>query len=391
MPTVLIIGAGLAGLAASIRFGQLGYTSKVFERTSSPKTIGGAINIAPNGVRLLDRLGVLDEVRNQGCTVRSFELYNHKGVYLGSFPNCSSDGFVGIRIMRSSLQMILLDEAKKQGADVEFEKALESLKQEGTQVFATLSDGTVAEGDLVIGADGIHSRVRQYVTDPDQKDPVYTGMSLVYGLLDTNALSPDDVASMPATSGVFGLKCFFASAFCNEERSRLYWISSRTKPVAEKLDDPAVIRSEELEKFSDFLPPVIPAIIKHTTEFFSWPIYELPVLDHWSTGNVVLIGDAAHALPPDKGQGFSQAIEDIFVLARVIEKGANLSRYEEIRKPRVEKLREVIRRDKKERDTGPWTAWFRDWSIWVFLKGLSLIGSRWADSTFGYDPDSVAI
>lgn len=71
MPTILIIGAGLAGLAASIRFRQLGYTCKVFERTSSPKTIGGAINIAPNGVRLLDRLGVLDKVRNQGCTYRT--------------------------------------------------------------------------------------------------------------------------------------------------------------------------------------------------------------------------------------------------------------------------------------------------------------------------------
>jgi len=61
---------------------------------------------------------------------------------------------------------------------------------------------------------------------------------------------------------------------------------------------------------------------------------------------VVLVGDAAHALPPDKGQGFSQAMEDVFVLARVIENEADLSRYEQIRKPRVEKLREVIRREK---------------------------------------------
>lgn len=288
--------------------------------------------------------------------------------------------------------MILLDEAKRQGVGVEFGRALEALKQEEANMFVTLSDGTVVEGDLVIGADGIHSRVREYVTDPDRKNPEYTGTSLVYGLLDTSALSPDDVSSMPATSGVFGLKGFFASAFCNEERSRLYWISSRTKPIAEKLDDPAVIRSQELEKFGDFLPPVIPAIIKHTNEFFSWPIYELPVLDHWNRGNVILVGDAAHALPPDKGQGFSQAMEDVFVLARVIEKGAELSQYEEIRKPRVEKLREVIRRDKKDRaDTGPWMAWFRDWSVWFFLKVLGLVGSRWANSTFGYDPDAAAI
>jgi 2-polyprenyl-6-methoxyphenol hydroxylase-like FAD-dependent oxidoreductase len=115
------------------------------------------------------------------------------------------------------------------------------------------------------------------------------------------------------------------------------------------------------------------------------------VLQHWHRGNVVLVGDAAHALPPDRGQGFSQALEDVFMLARVVEKGAKLSRYEEIRKPRVEKLREEIRREKKDRDTGHLAAWLRDWSLWGFLKLVNFIGSRWAEGTFGYDPDSVVI
>jgi 2-polyprenyl-6-methoxyphenol hydroxylase-like FAD-dependent oxidoreductase len=158
--------------------------------------------------------------------------------------------------------------------------------------------------------------------------------------------------------------------------------------------DKEEIRSQEQERYKDVFAPV-PQIIEATNNFFAWDIYELPPLGRWSRGSVVLIGDAAHALPPNKGQGVSQAIEDVFVLARVVEQGRVLERYAEIRKPRVEKLREEFVMQRKEEERGPWAQWFRMWAFWGFLKVTSWW--RWVSGWdpfavgFGYDPDEVEI
>ncbi len=106
---------------------------------------------------------------------------------------------------------------------------------------------------------------------------------------------------------------------------------------------------------------------------------------------MILVGDAAHALPPHKGEGVSQGIEDVFVLARVLEAGVDLARYEKRRQPRVEKLREAIKRDRKERERGPWGMWLFEWSFGGFLKLANVFGSRWSNNTFGYDPDLISI
>ena len=390
MRSITIIGAGIAGPVAALRLAQSGYQCTVFERASSPQTIGGAINLAPNGLRLLDRLGVLQKILRHGCKVDSFEMRNERGGILGYFPNSSTDGYVGVRIMRAELQRILLGELAQRGMQVVFQSVLESVSEQGGKVIAKFSNGTTAEADFLVGADGIHSTVRKYVLHPQEISPQYTGTALVYGILDTNNLPTEVVSSMHVMLGVFGRKGFFAAAFCDSQRSRLYWISAVEKPIAEKLDDPVQIKAQELSKFGHFYTP-IPEIIVQTTEFFSWPIYELPVLDHWSRGKVVLVGDAAHAIPPDKGQGVSQAIEDIFILARIWDSGKELSRYQELRQPRVEKLRETMKLERRDRERGPWAALLRDWVFWVFLKVVNLLGSWWSDKTFGYDPDVVGI
>ena len=391
--TILVVGAGLAGLAASIRLSQnSNFKIRVVERTPSPQTIGGAINVAPNGGRLLSRLGVYDKVRAAGCTVPRIDLFNDRGASLGSFPNCSADGFVGVRIMRSALHAILLERSEQCGVKVEFGRGVERIEDadQAGEVIIVYTDGARETADLVIGADGIHSRVREYVVHPQKIDPSYSGTSLVYGLTDAKRFPTKDMTALPATWGVFGQRAFFAGAFCVEDRSQLYWISAQMKEVAEKLDDPETIRSQELNKFGQFFVP-IPEIIEHTTEFFSWPVFELPVLDHWSRGHAVLVGDAAHALSPNKGQGFSQALEDVFVLARLVEVGGKLSVYEKFRRPRVEKLRQTIKDENRDRPRSPWQAWLRDWAFWGFLKAVNLAPGWWMAGDFGYDPDAIEI
>jgi len=386
----IIIGAGVAGPVAALRLLQDGHRCRIYERTASPQTIGGAVNLAPNGMRLIARLGVADEVRRAGCDVPQMSVLDETGARLGDFPNTSRDGFVGIRIMRSELQRVLLAEVRARGCEVYFGKALAEITERGGdgRVVARFKDGSQAEGEYLIGADGIHSATRAYVAG--DITPEFAKQSLVYGILPAEDVPHVDFAAFPPTSGVFARRGFFASAFTDNERTRMYWITAKKKEVAERTEDGDVIRAEELDRFKALYKP-IPELIAATNEFFSWPVYELPVLERWHEGRVVLVGDAAHALPPNQGQGVSQAFEDVFVLARVIAHGAGFRRYEELRMPRIAKLRKTIKAQSREHERGPWAQVFITWAFWLFLKVAAVLSLVWEWDNFAYDPDRERI
>lgn len=388
--TYLIIGGGIAGPVAALRLAQDGHRCTVYERAARPHTIGGAINLAPNGLRLLSRLGIGDEVRRRGCAVPAFDVRDEGGAALGSVANASRDGlFPGVRIMRSALQEVLLAEvARRSGVAVEFGRELVAVEGDGDGVVARFVDGSVAVGDYLVGADGIHSTVRGYVAA--DVTPEYTRQSLVYGILPTKDLPDVDFAAMPPTCAVFARRGFFAAAFTDESRSCLYWIAAKTKEVAERSSDVEKIRAEEYERFKQLYEP-LPQIIAATNEFFSWPVYELPELERWYKGRVVLVGDAAHALPPNMGQGVSQAIEDVFMLARVVSHSRGFDRYEELRKPRIAKLRATIRKQTREQERGPWSQWLMTWGFWAFLKAVAVLNLFMAWDDFAYDPDTIKI
>jgi 2-polyprenyl-6-methoxyphenol hydroxylase-like FAD-dependent oxidoreductase len=391
MSTILFIGGGVAGPVAALRFAQDGHKCIVFERSSGPQTIGGAINLAPNGMRLMDRLGVVEEVKKRGCTIPEFQIREEKGSILGSHANTSKDGFTGVRIMRSDMQAVLLEEIKRQGIGVQYRKNLTSITEANGKVTATFQDDTTVEGDFLIGADGIHSKVREYVLDADTIKPEYTGQSLVYGILPTSDIPEVDISSMPLTMAIFSRRGFFATAFTNESRSKLYWFSAQAKDKVEDSVDADVIRSEAEQRFKDVFDP-IPRCIKATNDFFSWPTFRIARLDTWHKGRVVLVGDAAHALPPNGGQGVSQAMEDVFCLAKVIKAGKELERYEEVRFPRIDGLRGKMNDHQREKERTAWQQWVLGWSMWsalwvIYLKGWILGGV----DLFNYDIDEVDI
>lgn len=392
----------MAGGTAALRLTQSGHQCTIFERTPTPQTIGGAVNIAPNGLRLLDRLGVYPQVKAAGCIVPSFELRSRSGSLLGAVSNKSTDGYAGIRIMRSALQRVLLNEARERGVAIRFGKSLQSVAEESTgearsekptRIIATFSDGSTATADLLIGADGIHSTVRTAITEsttPGAVDPQYTGTALVYGLLSQDDIPEVDFSKIALTSGAFVRTGFFFTCFTDNSLSKLYWVAGKAKAKAEKLHDTERIRSEALTDFGDLYFP-IPRIISRTTEFFSWPVYELPVLANWVRGNIALVGDAAHALPPNQGQGVSQAFEDVFVLAKVVDSAADLRRYQEIRMPRIAKMRQRIRSTRRERERGPWELWVREWLFWLLLNIVGRLIDWWGRGLFDYDPDTECI
>jgi 2-polyprenyl-6-methoxyphenol hydroxylase-like FAD-dependent oxidoreductase len=390
MTRFLIIGGGIAGPVAALRLVQDGHQCTLYERSPEPRTIGGAVSVAPNGMRLLEKLELRSKIENMGCMVDNFEIKDDKGGDIGMFCMKSKDGYSSVRIMRRKLQEVLLDECEERGIEVHFGKALEHVAQDEKSITARFADGSSANGDFIIGADGIHSKTRDFVTDEPVKAK-HTGSSIVYGILPTDSLSSIDFSNLPSTMGVSAPAGFFSSMFTDNEHSQLYWVTIKAKPSAQL--DTNKTRAQELARFKDTFAP-IPEVISATNEFFAWDIHELPRLSSWSKGKIVLVGDAAHALPPNQGQGVSQAIEDIFVLANVIAKNGgteDFSKYFDIRRPQVDKLRESFKGEDKQAEKGPWAHWFRVWGFWGMLKVVNLerIVPYW--DRYGIDVDEIAV
>jgi len=390
MRTILIIGGGLAGPAAALRFARDGHKCVVFERASGPQSIGGAINLAPNGLRIVTHLGVGEEATKRACVVPEIEIREEKGSLLGTFSNSSKDGFTGLRIMRSDLQAVLLDEIRRQGITVNYKKNLSAIREENDKVIATFLDGTTAEGDMLIGADGIHSKVREYVIGDASIQPEYTGQSLIYGLLPMKDVPDIDVSSLPKTTAVFCRRGFFAAAFTNAAREKLYWFCASEKPTAEYSIDAPAIRAEATARFGSVFAP-FPRVIAATTDFFAWPTFRLPELPAWHRGRVVLVGDAAHALPPNGGQGVSQALEDVVCLARVVAAGKDFAHFEELRTPRIAKLRDRRASQGREKERSEWGQWAMSWMVWSGLGVYRLYSYFWAYDMFAYDIDTVEV
>lgn len=200
-----------------------------------------------------------------------------------------------------------------------FGKELADACEQGGKMAASLKDGA--------------SEVGVFLNGEDVK-PVHKGYSIVYGILPTENVPDVDCSSLHPTFGIFAPKGFFAAAFTDNDRSQLYWLSVKASKPGQKLSSDE-IRSQEHERCKEVFFPVS-QIIEATNIFFAWDIYELPPFWRRSQSSAVLIGDAAHALPPNKRQRVSQAIENVFVLVRVIEAGSELERYAGVRTPRVE-------------------------------------------------------
>ena len=150
------------------------------------------------------------------------------------------------------------------------------------------------------------------------------------------------------------------------------------------------IQLKEQDRYKEAFEPV-PQIIAAAKRFFVWEVYELPQIDRWYRGKVVLIGDAAHAMPPSAGQGLSQAIEDCSILAKVLSKGADLSRYEELRKARIQKMKGEFKWRNNVENRGPLGQWFIIWVFWAVFNIASWVSRIIKYDPFRYDADTVDI
>ena len=374
--TVLVAGGGIAGTVAAIALHDAGFTPVVHEaRERGADERGAFVTVAVNGIAALRTLGLdPDVVFAAGFPTPALALRNAAGRRLARLPlgGPEPDGTVTTTIRRADLSVALRAEAGRRGIALVHGKRLEGCTRTAGGVTARFADGTTAGGDLLVGADGLHSRTRAAL-DPSAPAPRYLGLLNAGGF--TAGPVPPELRSEPGVMQMaFGRRSFFGWVTAPDDS--VWWFANppRRQPVDPAAWTPAAWRTELLDLVAgDGVPAA--ALIRASTEIAGpWNTWDLPRVPVWRDDRTVLIGDAAHAVSPSSGQGASMAIEDAVTLGRCLaartDLAAALADYEHLRRGRVEKVVAHGRRSGSTKTAGPVGAVVRDAIMPLVLRLL---------------------
>lgn len=345
---ILIAGGGIGGLAAALAFLKAGHDVVVLERAPEISEVGAGLQITPNGMKVLDALGVSARVARDAFRPRAQELrLGRSGTRIFSVPlrEASQARWRGeyLHIHRAdlveALQGALSDRAPgalRLGCQV---MAYETVAD---GVTAILASGERVPGDLLVGADGIHSSVRRQMLGPDT--PRFTGNIAWRAVVPVSKLGD---YPPPETACVWAGKRRHAVTYRLRRGSLANFVG--VVECAESADESWTAVGAREQALNDFRGwnPVILRIIDEAPLLLRWSLFDRPELARWSEGRVALLGDACHPMLPFLAQGAVMAIEDAYVLAREVSRAvdvaAALEAYEAIRKPRTSRVQKTAR------------------------------------------------
>ncbi len=310
----IIIGGGIGGVTAAIALKRAGLDVTVYERAEELQEVGSGLPLWTNALRTLHILGLTDELEKLGVQVRSVRVSTWKGDTLTDTSNdkhLKKLGTITIVVHRAELLSLLLKTLGEE--NVRLGMTCVGFTQDATGVTVKFANGQRVRGDVLIGADGIHSVIRTQLFG--LKKPHYVGYTCWRGLAHTTRTGLETWA--------WGKGCQFGITPMSQGRA--YWFVQKYAPEGEE-DKPGGRKNSILEMFHDWHDP-IPAVIEATaeTDILRNDIFELKHLHQWSHGRVTLLGDAAHAMTPNLGQGACQAIEDAVALADCLKGTTSIS------------------------------------------------------------------
>jgi 2-polyprenyl-6-methoxyphenol hydroxylase-like FAD-dependent oxidoreductase len=315
----IVIGAGVGGLSAAIALRRVGIETVVFERARELREIGAGLSLMANASKALNGLGLAGALRGIGVPIGVAKIRTWRGEVLSRIPVWKLSEKVGARsaaVHRADLQGTLLrelgDEAVRLGA------ACTGFEQVGGGVRAFFADGTDERANLLVGADGLRSTVRQGLLGDGA--PRYAGYTTWRGV----AAPEDGLVPAGEALEVWGRGVRFICAPVG--RGRVYWAVAKNAPEGEQDAPNGATREALLDLCAGWLEPV-EALISATEEaaILRTDIYDRDLVKkRWGEGRVTLLGDAAHPMTPDMGQGACQAIEDAVALAGCLEEGEDV-------------------------------------------------------------------
>jgi 2-polyprenyl-6-methoxyphenol hydroxylase-like FAD-dependent oxidoreductase len=306
----IVVGGGIGGLATAIALRASGHEVVVLERATSLEGVGAGLSIAPNALAALDRLGAGDELRRRGGTARRILVRNRRGDILSEIDARGREWEV-VGVHRADLQDVLVRAAAD--TDIRFGVNCTGFTESGGAVATVHDDGSEIEGDVLVGADGIRSAVRaQLLGDEPLRYAGYFGWRAVIDF--------DDPAVAETFTESWGP--VFRVGLVPIGHGRLYWfVSELAAEGTPPPDDPNAYFRDRLRDWHEPIPAVVRTTPPDTLTRL--PIHDRQPLEEWGRGRVTLLGDAAHPMTPNLGQGAAQALEDAIALADALHEYAD--------------------------------------------------------------------
>ena len=331
---ITIIGAGIGGLSLGIALKQRGIPVRIYEAASEIKVVGAGIILGCNAMQVYGALGLMDDLMERGNSLTRLSVTDHK---LKNLSSISLDHFVekhkvgNYAIHRADLQEVLLSRFEK--GEVILNKRLINLDPGKKEI--RFEDGEVEPYEILIGADGIHSTVRKHLFDKAYR--IRSANQMCWrGVVDYQL----DRDYRHEFREAWGKGCRIGHGQINNQK--VYWFALLNTKESSDL-----FKGREWMNHFDGFDPLLKELLNNTKDedIHVAPISDLQALDKWYDQDVCLIGDAAHAMTPNMGQGAGQSIEDAYALARFMAAGIDdiQQAFQEYQKYRYKKVGRIVK------------------------------------------------
>ena len=346
-PRIAIIGGGIGGLTAAAALQARGFEAHVHERAETLSEVGAGIQIGPNGVRVLYAMGYREQLETFACSTPdfisvTFDTAQFRLKEALSSASLANYGFPYLTAHRADLYNLLASAVAK--PNIHLNASCMSCANHGDIAVACFSDGSEIEADIIIGADGVHSIVRETLFGRDT--PRYTGQTCFRAMVPMHlvppSIGPAELNMHVYNAGWIGPKghviCYpiragkvlnIFAGFVNEDWTEESW----TVPTS----------VEEMQSVYAGWHPALLDLLAKSEAGYKWGLHDRDPMQQWTKGRITLLGDAAHPMMPTLAQGGCQALEDGWTIARCISENASdlptaLASYEAIRRPRTARV-----------------------------------------------------
>ncbi len=333
---IVIVGAGLGGLATAIALTQQGFNVQIYEKAKTFRPIGTGLGLSPNGLHCLEAIqtGIVQVLKQAGMEINALMIRRNTGELMQENPVqfYQNYGQPMLGIWWSTLQKVLASYLPE--GTIHFDHHCVNFEEKEGHVNIFFSEQETVQADLLIGADGIKSKVRQCLYEDGEPRQV--------GSLSWRAIVQYSHDFFPANTLTLMRSSNPELMFINVlhiGHGNLYWGTRGRAKESSFSSSGEEIKTRILNYLSDWGKP-LQNLVKATAtdQILECPLFDIPPRSQWGKGRVILLGDAAHAMLPAMGQGANMAFEDAWTLSQCLKKVPNLeAALKEYQKQRVER------------------------------------------------------
>ncbi|ENU56657.1 MULTISPECIES: FAD-dependent monooxygenase [Acinetobacter] len=342
---IAVIGAGLGGASMGLLLQRAGFDVDVYEQATEFSRLGAGIHIGPNIMKIFREMGLEQDLEDMGCHPTHWVSRDGNTADYMSNVSLTGYGATYITIHRGDMHARQIEALQQD--KLHFAKRLSAVVQKLDGITLSFEDGTVSDVDIVIGADGINSKIREIILGPEA--PLYSGWVAHRAMIKGEQLEKlkqqfdlDDCVKWWYEDR------HMMAYYTTKERDEYYFVTGVPHPAWDFQGQSFVpcSKQELFETFKDF-HPTIQAMIEASEDITKWPLNNRNPLPIWSNGRMVLLGDACHPMKPHMAQGAGMAIEDAAMLTRcLLQTGLDnyqeaFKLYEQNRKQRASRVQEV--------------------------------------------------